>query len=228
MYEPPKKRSYLPISSISLLGSCETKFYDAMFKPRVVTTAMKAGTVAHEKVAAALPKITKEQIISEIRAGRPIQVRELPVYDEKTHICGRIDQLHVTGFSDKGKNTGIIIDDKYPTSTSYIHGLTLYYKLQLSAYAVALGNSEPYGSICKAVGAQLIYREKGTNSIIKQYDMDSDMLGACMSNTGAAVEDAWAVYKKSKEAEHRRFDAYSGEWTSCFCGKVPAAQMHLK
>ena len=51
----------------------------------------------------------------------------------------------MTGFTEKGKNTGIVIDDKYPSSPRWIQGLTPTYKIQLSAYAVALENSDNYG-----------------------------------------------------------------------------------
>ncbi len=211
------KRKYLSISSISMLGACETKFMEAIEGRKKQTRAMKAGSVAHEKVAEALPKITKEDIIREIKVMHPIQVRELPVYDEKTHICGRIDQLHMTGFTEKGKNTGIVIDDKYPSSPRWIQGLTPTYKIQLSAYAVALENSDNYGGICKVVGAQLRYLQKQSNAILQQYNIDSNTLDTYMSNTIPAIDDAWNMYKGKQQPEHRSYDVESGAWVGCLC-----------
>lgn len=82
-------RKYLSISSISLLGSCETKFYDAMFKPRVVTTAMKTGIVEHEKLTEKLPKISKGEMISSIKSGAKCSFREVSVFDRKLKLAGR-------------------------------------------------------------------------------------------------------------------------------------------
>lgn len=213
-------RKYLSISSVSVLGSCEMKFLDAIMGRTKQTTAMKAGKEAHERLAARLPKITKEEVINQIKSGMPLQVRELSVFDSKTRICGRIDQLRMTGTFEGHRHTGIIIDDKYPKDPNLIHGLTLYYKLQLSSYAVALENSDQYGSLCKVVGAELIYREKATDKVIKSYEMDRKRLGDCTSNVGAAVDDAWSLYQKKKEAEHRRFDVERGEWVGCYCKSI--------
>ncbi len=172
---------------------------------------------SHERLAVRLMKITKEEIINQIKSGMPLQVRGLSVFDSKTRICGRIDQLRMTGTFEGNRHTGIIIDDKYPKDPNLIHGLTLYYKLQLSSYAVALENSDQYGSLCKVEGAELIYREKATDKVIKSYEMDRKRLGDCASNVGAAVDDAWSMYQKKKEAEHRRFDVEIGEWVGCYC-----------
>lgn len=218
-------RKFLSISSISMLGSCETKFLETIQGRKPTTPAMKAGTVAHEKVAEALPKITKEEIIGDIKAGKQIKVRELPVYNSKMNICGRIDQLDMTGRIENGKNTGIIIDDKYPSSTSRIYGLTLYYKLQLSSYAVALDDSDAYGNICKAIGAQLIYRERGSNTILQHYEITRPRLEVCTANVGIAIKDAWNLYQGKAKPEHRRFDVESAEWIRCYCqhdaNKIP-------
>ena len=63
------KRKYLSISSISMLGACETKFMEAIEGRKKQTRAMKAGSVAARKGGRdALPKITKEDIIREIKA----------------------------------------------------------------------------------------------------------------------------------------------------------------
>ena len=221
-------RKYLSVSTISMLGSCETKVTEILFKPRPPTQAMKAGAAAHEKVAAALPKITKEDIVKQIKAFQPLQVRELPVYDAKTKICGRIDQLDMTGMMENGRNTGIIIDDKYPSNPDFIHGLTLYYKLQLSSYAVALENSDTYGNICSAVGAKLRYLQKGTNALIKEYDINRQRLEDCKANVPIASKVAWVLYERRRPPEHRRFDVESGNWTNCFCGSGITANTQRK
>ena len=211
-------RKFLPISKVSMLGSCEVKFMESMLEKREPTKFMKIGKEAHERLTIKLPKMTKEEIINEIKSKKPIQVRELPVYDEKMRICGRIDHLAMTGNMENGKNTGIIIDDKYPSSRSHIYGLTLYYKLQLASYAVALANSESYGNICMAVGAQLRYREKKNDSIISSYEMDRKRLEDCEANIDIASKVAWVLYENKRKPEHRRLDVENGEWGKCYCG----------
>ena len=56
-------RTLLAISSVSLLGSCETRFMEAMVGKQKVTRQMQVGKVMHEKLAAPLPKITIEEVI---------------------------------------------------------------------------------------------------------------------------------------------------------------------
>ena len=211
-------KSYLSVSNVSALGMCETKAYEYLqIKARPQNAAMKEGAVAHEKLTEKLPKVSKEQVIEEIKSGRRVHVRELSVFDSKLHIVGRIDQLDVTGIVEDGKNTGIIIDDKFPKETTKIYGLTLYYKLQLASYAAAMENSYDYGSICKIIGARLIYREKQSNSIIRQFEMDRNRLNSCTFNISIAVEDTWKLYRKEKGPEHRRFDVENGNWVGCYC-----------
>ena len=75
-------------------------------------------------------------------------------------------------------------------------------------------------SICKKeydIGTRLIYREKQSNSIIRQFEMDRNKLNACTSNISIAVEDTWELYRKEKEPEHRRFDVENGNWIGCYC-----------
>ncbi len=210
-------KKYLSVSNVSVLGVCETKVMDAIQGKRPPTKAMKEGTIAHEKLAEKLPQMSKEQVIEGIKSGNKLNVRELSVFDSKLHIVGRIDNLFMTGIMEDGKNTGIIIDDKFPKETSKIFGITLYYKLQLSSYAAALADSYEYGNICRVVGASLIYRDKGSSNILRQFDMNRDRLNACTSNIRIAVDDAWKLYRQEKEPEHRRFDVEKGEWTGCYC-----------
>jgi hypothetical protein len=214
--EEPKKK-YLAISSISMLGRCETKLLEALSRTRKPTMAMAAGTVEHKNLAGKLPRMTKEQIISGIKAGHRIEARELMIYDPKSRICGRIDHLQTTGLFEGGRQTSFIIDDKYPSSPERIYGITLPYKIQLAGYAVALSNSEDYGTICKVIGTQLRYRENGTHKIIRQYSMNSARLGACLANMGSAIGDAWALYERKREPKHRRLDVEEGVWTECHC-----------
>ena len=216
--EAETKRKYLSISAISMLGTCETKFYDTMFRVSAPSAAMKAGTAAHKAIEAKSPKMTKEQIMSELRAGHHLDAREVMLFDASNRICGRVDHLQATGFMQDGRNTSLIIDDKYPQSPDRIFGMTLKYKIQLAGYAVAISNSADYGSICRVIGTQLRYRETGTDRIIRQYEMDSSGLDSCTANMPTAIGTAWRIYDREKEPEHRRLDVGSGEWVGCYCG----------
>jgi hypothetical protein len=210
-------RKYLAISAVSLLGSCETKALDSMLGRQRVTSAMKVGTEGHERLAKAAPKISTPEIVRQISSGMATIVRELPIFDDRLKIVGRIDQLSMTGSIENGKNTGIIIDDKYPSSDDRIYGITLYQKIQLSSYAVGLSDSQTYGAICSIVDARVVYRDRGTDAVLKQFDMGKERLDACKANVPAAVEDAWGLYLNKKAPEHRRFDVESGEWVGCYC-----------
>ena len=211
------QRKYLSVSAVKVQGVCETKVLETIEGKAAKTPAMKAGIAAHEKLAEALPKISKEEIIESIRSGKAADIRELPVFDPKLHITGRIDHLSVTGMIENGKNTAIVIDDKFPNSTSAFHGFTLYYKLQLAAYAAALANSYEYGNICRIVGARLIYRDRQTGNATEQYNMGRERLETCVSNVGMAADNVWRVYRRQQEPVHRRFDVEKGEWIGYFC-----------
>jgi len=210
------RRTLLAISSVSLLGSCETRFMEAMVGKQKVTKQMVVGKVMHEKLAAPLPKITIEEVIEKIRSGGKGGVRELPVTDKINRLIGRIDQLELLGKNTKGVNNAIIIDDKYPKMK--YKGMPLYYKLQLSAYAVAVKNSEVFGGICDIVGLRLISRETGTHAITGTFDVQGGKLEQCKSNVEQAAKEAWELYDHKREPEHRRFDVGRGEWVGCYCG----------
>ncbi len=216
MYSPTT-RKFLSISNVSMLGICETKALDSMLGKRRVTLAMKAGTAGHERLEEARPKMSKEEVVKRISGGLSVEVRELSIFDEKLKIVGRIDQLNVTGTMENGKNTGIIIDDKYPSTPPGNYGITLYQKLQLSSYAVGLSDSELYGRICSVVGARITYRDRDTDAIIKELDMDRQRLETCKVNVPIAVQDAWGVYRGGQAPIHRRFDVERGEWVRCYC-----------
>ncbi len=208
-------RSLLPISSVSLLGSCETRFMEAMEGKQKVTKPMLIGKAMHKKLEEGLPKITQEQVISQIKEGVRFYVRELPLTDKKLKLIGRIDQLNMLGKTSGSKNQGVIIDDKYP-KTAY-RGMPLYYKLQLSAYAAAVGNSDILGPICDIVGISLVCREAETHSILNTFTIEGKILDTCKGNVSIATAMAWELYDRKKEPEHRRFDVGSGEWVGCYC-----------
>lgn len=126
------------------------------------SAVMKAGTAAHKAIEAKSPRMTKEQIVSELKAGHYLDAREVVLFDASNRICGRVDHLQATGFMQDGRNTSLIIDDKYPQKPDRIFGMTLKYKIQLAGYAVAISNSADYGCICRVIGTQLRYRETGT------------------------------------------------------------------
>jgi hypothetical protein len=200
-----------------MLGICETKFIEAITGKAPITTAMKTGTAAHEKLAEKMPKIEIKDVINNIKEGKAIEVRELTVYDNRFHISGRIDQLSIRGIIENGKNTGKIIDDKFPEDLTKIYGLTFYYKLQLTLYATIINNSDVYGGICKIIGAELNYRNKKNDDLIKHFDLERNRLETCISNVNIAIDDAWDIYNGKKTAEHRRLDIETGKWTNCYC-----------
>jgi hypothetical protein len=210
-------RSLLPISSVSLLGSCETRFMEAMEGRQKVTKQMKIGKVMHKKLEEGLPKVSPEQIAQQIKEGRKFGVREFSLTDKKLKLIGRIDQLDMLGRMENGKNQGIIIDDKYPKSE--YKGIPLYYKLQLSAYAAAVDNSEVLGPICNIVGVSLVCREAGTHNILNTFTVEGSNLEICKGNVGIATGRAWELYDKKKDPEHRRFDVGRGDWIGCYCNK---------
>ncbi len=213
----PRKRDYLAISTVSLLGSCETRFYDAMFpvKPPVVTRAMQVGKVQHEKLTEKLPKMTKEEIIKTINSGARCAFREVSVLDKKLKTIGRMDEIRFHDGFVGAKRQGILIDDKF-TKIAY-NGIPLYYKLQLASYVCAMDNSEDFSGICTINKAVLICREAKTRDIMKELVAESDEVDAWRANVPEAVSVAWNLYNKDKAAEHRRFDVERGVWVGCYC-----------
>ncbi len=210
------KRTLLSISSVSLLGSCETRFMEAMEGKQKVTKPMKIGKAMHKKLEEGLPKVSTEQIVAQIKQGMKFGVREFSLTDKKLKLIGRIDQLNLLGKVVDGRNQGIVIDDKYPKSE--YSEMPLYYKLQLSAYAAAVGNSDILGPICSIVGVSLVCREVSTHNILNTFTVDGSKLDICRGNVGIAAGRAWELYDRKKEPEHRRFDVGNGEWVRCYCG----------
>ncbi len=218
-------RSLLPISSVSLLGTCETKFLENIQGRQRVTTQMKVGKVMHEKLAAPLPKITMEEVIEKIAKGGRGGIRELPVTDGKYKLIGRIDQLELLGMNGSGKNDSRIIDDKYP-KRPYTQ-IPLYQKLQLATYATAVDNSDKLSSICEVIGVRLTYREANTHRVMGTFNIEGKELDTCKDHVGIAADVAWKLYGKQKEPEHRRFDVASGEWIACWCEGADSHQDKL-
>ena len=208
-------RTHLPISSVSLLGECETKYADAIFGRLYATTAMKVGAAKHAELAQAMPKVSKEDIIRQIKAGGAFGVREIMVTDDRLRLKGRIDQLDLTGRRIGGRSEGIVIDDKY-TRMRY-DSIPSHYKLQLAAYASAVSNSSDYGSLCEVTGAKLICRNKMNHAIDKEFSVGCDELAAWKANIPLAAKVAWVLYEKKREPGHRRLDIGTGEWVSCDC-----------
>ncbi len=68
----------LAISQLSFMGSCETKFDDAIHGRTKTTKPMQVGKKMHEKLTEGLPKISRDDILKQIRAGTKGGVRELP------------------------------------------------------------------------------------------------------------------------------------------------------
>ncbi len=213
-------RSLLPISSVSLLGTCETRFMENVEGRQKVTKQMKVGKVMHERLAAPLPKITFEEVIDKIRSGGTGGVRELPVTDGKHKLVGRIDQLELMGMNGNHRNESVIVDDKYP-KRPYTQ-MPLYQKLQLSAYATAVDNSDKLGGICEVIGVRLTYREVGTHRVLGNFGIEGKALDTCKDHVGIAADMAWKLYNREKEPEHRRFDVGSGEWIGCYCSVTSA------
>ena len=59
------KRDYLPINSISLLGSCETKFLQSALGELEVTPVMQIGKEKHAELTEGLPTISMKETIKE-------------------------------------------------------------------------------------------------------------------------------------------------------------------
>lgn len=215
------KRDYLPISSISLLGSCETKFLQSALGELEVTPVMQIGKEKHAELIEGLPTISREETIKKIKSGKRCAFREVGVLDKKLKIIGRVDEIQFTGKVTKGKNDGILIDDKYPVKV-YI-SLPLSYKLQLAAYTAAIHNSEDFSKVCRIVQAKLVCRNKADHSILKTFDVDYEELGLWEKNVGDAVKIAWKIFE-SEKPQHRRFDIVNKEWLSCWCDSNSASK----
>ena len=69
----------LASSQLSYMGSCETKFDDAIHGKAKTTKPMQTGKKMHEKLTEGLPKISRDDILKQIKAGTKGGVGELPV-----------------------------------------------------------------------------------------------------------------------------------------------------
>jgi RecB family exonuclease len=201
-----------------MLGECETKYADAMFKKSSPTVAMKIGVAKHAELAQAMPKISKEDIIRDIKEGKAFGAREIMVTDDRFKLKGRIDQLDLTGRRIGSKGEGIVIDDKF-TKITY-DSIPLHYRIQLAAYAVAVGNSSDYGSLCEITGAKLVCRHRPSNVVRQEFSVGREELETWKSNIPLAAKVAWVLYDKKREPGHRRLDIGTGEWEKCQCGGI--------
>jgi hypothetical protein len=212
------RRTHLPISSVSLLGECETKYADAIFGRLYATPAMKMGAARHAELARAAPKVTKEEIIRDMRAGKALGAREIMVSDDKYKLKGRLDQLDLTGRMIGGRSEGIVVDDKY-TRMRY-ESIPFHYRIQLAAYAAAVENSRDFGHLCEVTGAKLICRNRLDHFINQEFSVGQEELSIWRRNVPLAAKVAWVIYEKQREPGHRRFDISTGEWGVCGCGGV--------
>jgi hypothetical protein len=217
IFEQNGKRNYLPVSSVSLLGSCETKVYESLMGGLKVTKRMQIGKVGHEKLVEKLPKLDKEEMFKIIKSGAKCSFREVPVLDEKLKMIGRMDEIRFEAGVGRSKRPATLIDDKF-TKAQY-SAIPLYYKLQLALYTCAVDNSEDFSKLCNINKAVLICREQGTGKIMKTLEADSQELDVWRSNTPAAVSYAWDMYSNNKQPQHRRFDVVTGQWAKCWCDK---------
>jgi len=210
------QRNYLPISSISMMGTCETKFLESVLGKQKVTNLMKKGKEKHEELTEGLPQIKKGEVLEKIKSGIKCGFRELTVIDEKLKAIGRIDELQFTGGFINNKRTATLIDDKYPKRVYDI--MPLYYKLQLAAYTSAIHNSVDYSKICVVTKAILLCRNYD-HSIAKDFEVKKDELMSWEVNVPEVTDAAWEIFKNKKEPEHRRFDVSSSKWLECFCNR---------
>lgn len=210
-------RDYLPISSISFLGTCETKFLESVLGKQKVTTLMKIGKEKHEELTEGLPVIKRDDIFQNIKSGKSCIVREISVKDEVLKIIGRIDELQfIDGFINN-KRTATLIDDKYPRII--YDTLPIYYKLQLASYSAAIHNSTDFSKICIVTKAMLQCRNSN-HSILKKFEVQKKELAEWEYNVPKAVDIAWEIFRNKKEPEHRRFNVSEGEWLDCLCNKI--------
>jgi len=212
-----RKRDFLPISSISLFGSCETKFLKSALGELEVTPVMQAGKEMHAQLIEGLPTITREKTLEKIKSGEKCAFREVLVIDDKLKIIGRIDQLEFHGKMINGKSAGVIVDDKYPIKV--YNTLPLSYKLQLASYTTAIHNSEDFSKVCAIVRAKLVCRNKDTHKVLKIFNVEEDELKSWVSQVPVVTKIAWKIFKNKKEAEHRRFDVSTNEWIECYCNR---------
>lgn len=210
------RRSYLPISSVSLLGECETRYADSIFGRLYPTAAMKVGAARHAELAQAMPKASKEETLGSIRAGSAFEVREIAVVDEKHKLKGRLDQLNLTGHEVNGKSEAIVVDDKY-TRTRY-DSIPQHYGLQLAAYALAISNSKDFGSICEVTGAKLVCRNRLDHFVNQEFIVGQEELRTWKASVPLAAKVAWVLYNREREPGHRRLDIGKGKWARCGCG----------
>ena len=208
-------RQFLPISQVSMLGECETKFVKAITGQLYPTKAMRTGTELHQKLTEGLPSVTREDIITVMKAGRQMKVREVFVTDIKLKLRGRIDQLDLIGKDVDGKNRAIIIDDKF--SKRNYEDMLPQHKLQLAAYTSAVHNSVDFGSICRVVGIRLARRNSDNMQIDREFDVNAETLYSWEHNVVLASKVAWVLYKKERQPSHRMLDVVSGKWNTCTC-----------
>ena len=180
-----------------------------------VTKKMQIGTVGHEKLAARLPKLDKEEMFRIIKSGANCFFREVPVLDGKLKIIGRMDEIRFDANAVSSKRPATLIDDKF-TKVEYT-AIPLYYKLQLALYTCAVDNSYDFSKLCNINKAVLICREQGTGRIMRTLEAENRELDIWRSNAPAAVSHTWDMHSNNKPPEHRRFDVVTGEWAKCWC-----------
>lgn len=209
------KNEFIRISELSQMGSCETKFVDAIHGKLFQNKAMKIGVTMHKKLEDTQPKMSREEIVEKMRKGEEFWATEIPIRDYKFMLTGRIDRIYVKGKMNGGKNECLVIDYKYPKNPYF--SIPTYYSIQLVAYVCALEHWNLYNDVCKVVGVQLVSREKETQNILSSVDMDREKLDTCEKNMATVVERAWQLKKGIQNPEHRRFDLCNGEWIGCYC-----------
>ncbi len=197
------------------MGSCETRFMDAIHGKLFQNKAMKAGVIMHNKSAEKQQQLSREEIIEKMRNGEEFWATELPIRDYILKLIGRIDRLYVKGKMSGGRNECMVIDYKYPRNPYF--NIPTYYSIQLVAYACALEHYTIYNNVCKVTGVQLISKEKESDNILSSVDIDEEKLNSCKSNMKTIVDRAWSLKKELQSPEHKRFDICKGEWLPCYC-----------
>jgi hypothetical protein len=206
---------FIRISDLSQMGSCETRFVDAVKGRLFTTTAMKVGAVMHDTLAKSEPKLSPTEILDKIEGREEFWVTEMPIKDLVFMLSGRIDRLYMNGKVSNGKSQCIIIDHKYPREP--YRSIPHYYAIQLVAYASCIEHSPIYGRRCKVVDAQLVSREKETHRVTSSVDMGESSLESGIRNMPELVKRAWEIKREESAPEHRRFNIVKGEWMECYC-----------
>ncbi len=208
------RQELIPISKLSMICMCETKYYDAMTGKAPVTLAMRRGSDMHRELALRAPKMTVAEIMNGMATHLQFSAREISVIDTRLRLKGRIDQLNLTGKTIGDKSECIVIEDKYPRQP--YDSIPQLYKLQLAAYALAMMDSKEYGRLCTVTGVQLICRG-ADHSALREFSAESAELSTWEYNVPLAVKVAWALYDGKRPAEHRRLDITTGAWGPCSC-----------